>query len=226
MVSDYFGYNAQVYLGCLGIIVHELSHLVVALLFGHKITDFKLIILPKKDRTNKILGYVNHIWNTNSNYQNIGNLFIGVAPVIGCSLIIYGIIKTIFLKDISSWNNIGEFIISHNFNYLYQLILEFFVSFNHPNFAQVIALIIIINIVIGGFDLSEADLRSTKSAFTIIVLIVTLTIMTISLIGGNKIILAYASNFAISILIVFFIPLLIAFVVLIVIWSCKFFILK
>ena len=66
--------------------IHELSHAIACVLFGHKITGIKLLDLSFKNST---LGYVNHSWNTRSVYQSIGCFFIAIAPLITASLIVY-----------------------------------------------------------------------------------------------------------------------------------------
>ncbi|KNZ40409.1 hypothetical protein [Acetobacterium bakii] len=75
-----FGRNALMVTGFIGTPIHELSHAGIALLFGHKINDIKLFQRPDE---NGVMGYVNHSYNKNSLYQQIGNFFIGVAPIFG-----------------------------------------------------------------------------------------------------------------------------------------------
>ncbi|MDR3242026.1 MAG: hypothetical protein LBT37_07625 [Lactobacillaceae bacterium] len=72
--------GGKVYLAWLGIIIHELSHAGVALIFGHKIQ--KISLLQHADG-NGTLGYVQHTWNPKSLYQRMGNFFIGIAPIFG-----------------------------------------------------------------------------------------------------------------------------------------------
>ncbi|MBQ9786930.1 MAG: hypothetical protein IJW33_02030 [Lentisphaeria bacterium] len=60
-----------------GTIVHESAHALFCLIFRHEIIEMKLFS-PEGDT----LGYVNHAWDRRSFYQNAGNLFIGVAPII------------------------------------------------------------------------------------------------------------------------------------------------
>ncbi len=58
--------------------VHELSHAVMALLFGHKIQHIQFFQLGHDGR----LGYVDHSWNRNSIYQSVGLFFIAIAPIL------------------------------------------------------------------------------------------------------------------------------------------------
>lgn len=75
-----FGNNAVMVTGFIGTPIHELSHAMIALLFRHKVTSVKLFQRPDE---NGVMGYVNHSYNKNSLYQQIGNFFIGVAPIFG-----------------------------------------------------------------------------------------------------------------------------------------------
>ncbi|AFM39400.1 hypothetical protein Desaci_0328 [Desulfosporosinus acidiphilus SJ4] len=74
-----FGYKGILATAWLGTPVHELGHAFMCLIFGHKITDIKLLTL---NRSNGTLGYVSHSYNRKSIYQSVGNLFIGMAPLI------------------------------------------------------------------------------------------------------------------------------------------------
>jgi hypothetical protein len=66
--------------GVIGVPVHELSHAVAALVFRHNIMSIKLFQRPD---AYGVMGYVEHSYNQNSIYQQVGNFFIGVAPILG-----------------------------------------------------------------------------------------------------------------------------------------------
>lgn len=74
-LAQRLGAKSIVYIGGLGVIVHELSHLLVALLFGHHINSFRLLITDVPDNGGA-LGYVNHSWNRKNYYQFLGNALI------------------------------------------------------------------------------------------------------------------------------------------------------
>ena len=70
----------------LGTAVHELGHAAMCPLFGHRITDMKLF---SPDPATGTLGYVNHSYNPDSFYHNVGNFFIGIGPIISGTVVIY-----------------------------------------------------------------------------------------------------------------------------------------
>ena len=91
LVSSFFthlairhtSYKLVAIIGFWGVVIHELSHLLVALIFHHKITHFKLWQISDDG----VLGYVNHTYNTQSYYQLLGNVFIGLAPMLVLTII-------------------------------------------------------------------------------------------------------------------------------------------
>lgn len=82
------GKQGYLYLfGWLGTAVHEVGHLIFALVFGHHISNVKLFSF---NANNPELGFVKHSFNKKNLYQNIGNFFIGIGPILlgGSSLFI------------------------------------------------------------------------------------------------------------------------------------------
>lgn len=104
--------------GWIGTAVHELGHLIFALLFGHQISNVKLFSF---NANNPQQGYVKHSFNKKNIYQNLGNFFIGIGPILlgGSALFIIGylifdlkfndiIINNIKLSDLSITESIFQ----------------------------------------------------------------------------------------------------------------------
>ena len=71
--------------GFIGTPIHELSHAFFCLIFGHKIKKIKLFQIGD-DGT---LGFVSHTYHKKNFYHRIGNFFIGVAPILVISSLLY-----------------------------------------------------------------------------------------------------------------------------------------
>ena len=81
--------------GFVGTPVHELSHALMCLIFGHRITDMKIYSLKKRS---KMLGYVEHAYNKRNIYHLIGNFFIGIAPIV-----VGGLAVTVLVRLLTPW---------------------------------------------------------------------------------------------------------------------------
>lgn len=91
-----FGSKALMITGFIGVPIHELSHGLIALLFGHKITEVKLFQKPDLNGT---MGYVKHSYRKNNLYQQVGNFFIGIAPMFGGTISIIALMRLIIPKS-------------------------------------------------------------------------------------------------------------------------------
>lgn len=72
--------NTGIYATALiGVPVHELGHVLMCFIFGHKIEQVKFVQFGDEDGT---MGFVNHTYNPNNLFQRIGLFFIGIAPIL------------------------------------------------------------------------------------------------------------------------------------------------
>ncbi|OXX83023.1 hypothetical protein AVM15_13840, partial [Paraclostridium benzoelyticum] len=97
LIQNSLGINFIVFTGFIGTVVHELSHMLMAFIFNHKIVKVELF-RPFKYKEDGVLGYVKHTYNPSSLYQQIGNFFIGIAPMIFGTLFIW-ILLILFSND-------------------------------------------------------------------------------------------------------------------------------
>lgn len=83
-----FGRRGILLTAWIGTPIHELGHLLQCFIWGHRVIRVKLLL---SNNTNGVLGYVEHQYNRNSIYQQVGNFFIGVGPIIsGITTLIVG----------------------------------------------------------------------------------------------------------------------------------------
>ena len=79
-------YGFCVATGFLGTPVHELGHAFFCLIFFHKIKEIRLFRPNKQDG---VLGYVSHSYSKRNVYQQIGNFFIGIGPILFGSAVLF-----------------------------------------------------------------------------------------------------------------------------------------
>lgn len=93
------GNAGRILFSFIGTPIHEASHALMCLIFGHKIVDIKFFI---PNPNSYVAGYVNHTYNPKSIYQNIGNFFIGLAPIFGGFFLVTLIYKN-FMQSSKTW---------------------------------------------------------------------------------------------------------------------------
>ena len=152
--------------GIVGTPVHECSHALMFIIFRHRIDEIKLFQIGD-DGT---LGYVYHSYRKNSIYQRIGNFFIGIAPILVISAMLYGFAFLLMPNMIHSLNDNADLNQAFSsfggfFSYIWNAIKAFF--------AQIVTWQWWVFILIGSFlclhmTLSGADIKSAWGGFVII----------------------------------------------------------
>ena len=82
-LASRFGWKSVLWTGWLGTPIHELSHAILCKAFGHKILEMELF---EPDIKSGRLGFVRHSWDKRNWFEEVGNFFIGMAPLVGGSI--------------------------------------------------------------------------------------------------------------------------------------------
>ena len=154
-------YYVELATGFLGTPIHELSHAVFCLLFGHRI---KKICLWTAKPQNGNIGYVTHTYRKRNLWHQIGNFFIGIAPIIGGSAVLL-ILLRLLLPDTAA----SLFSFSHDLPHeklkmmealLGQVFLTLRTLFDPSNFLRFhfylylfLAVLIVLHMEISGSDI-------------------------------------------------------------------------
>ena len=165
--------------GLIGTPIHELSHALMCIIFRHKITDMKLYQMDDETGT---MGYVNHSYNPRNRYQKIGNFFIGVAPIIGGSLVIHFLMRwllpeesleisayiddfTLLLSDGASLD-----MLTYSFAIMWESLLIIFTSFDKG--LNCIVFLILGACVALHMKLSGADIKGAMPSIPLVVALI------------------------------------------------------
>lgn len=76
--------------GYIGTPVHELSHALMCVLFGHTVKKISMFGDSRRSRT---LGYVEHSYYRGNLYHQLGNFFIGISPILAGGLVILLLVR-------------------------------------------------------------------------------------------------------------------------------------
>ncbi len=176
MVAPKSGPKILLATGIVGTPIHELSHALMCLIFGHKITEIKLYTPKAKDGT---LGYVNHTYNQRNLYHQIGNFFIGVAPVVlggGFIVLLMLILMPQAFETISGEisalgiNEVGSLPMARFFHFIGASIGAIFDGQNFSNW-QGITCIILSVMISTHMEMSGSDIRSGLWGFALILIL-------------------------------------------------------
>ncbi len=159
------GTLALIYCTALGTVIHELSHALFCVIFDHKVTDMSLFN-PEPDGT---LGYVEHEYDKENLYQDAGNFFIGIAPILMTGVLTYLLtieLMPTIIPPAPRTHNINSIIL-----FVSQIYRNLLVSDNLFDW-QFYAYIIAIFTISGHATLSMADMKGAASGIIALVLIV------------------------------------------------------
>lgn len=183
-----------IFAGIIGTPVHEAGHILLCLVFGHKVKSFKLIDFKAPGGT---LGYVNHSFNAKNYYQRAGNFFIGLAPLFSAALVIWLLSSHIpFFTGIYSYSEVklGENIYSavawsDFFGLLFSHTIKSVETIRNlliNNFrAEYLLYLFVLLSISLHFSPSPSDFRNSWYGFITIALIFIIVVFLIELFGVN-----------------------------------------
>ena len=165
--------------GFIGTPIHELSHAAMCVLFFHKIDEIKLFQI---DTESGVLGYVKHSYNKKNLYQQLGNYFIGVAPVMLGSVILFFAIKWLLPATSASIDRLigglasiqGKGQSLQIFEYLPSVSFEMIKTIftNIPAVGLWLVFLVICMCIALHMNLSGADIKGSLVALPLLILLI------------------------------------------------------
>lgn len=184
------GWNLYCLFGMIGVPVHELSHLIMCLIFLHKPTKVELF-RPIKGKKDGFLGFVQHSYQL-TRYRKAGNFLIGAAPMVFGSIII-GLILLIFVPNFySELYNISN--IKELFLFLGNGFSMFFTFENLKTWQFWLALYFIISISI-NMNMSKPDVKNSLSGIVSSIIFYIIMVFNIYAIPGLSFLGYYIKKF-------------------------------
>jgi hypothetical protein len=167
--------------GWLGTIIHEAGHAIFCLIFLHKITTIKLF---DPDPETGTLGYVEHTYSSSSVYQQVGNFFIGMGPILLGTAMIYLLLY--LLLGLNPFNFIENGSITPSHIYSWGVLTQVFhilwsasssilsVVFSRHNLSTWrLYVFIYLTFAIGSsITLSPSDIKGTLKGLSIILILI------------------------------------------------------
>ena len=98
-LASRFGWRSVLWTGWLGTPIHELSHVIMCVAFRHRVEE---VALFEPDLKSGRLGYVKHSWTPGNTFEEIGNFFIGLAPLAGGSIVLAGLLWFFYPESIGN----------------------------------------------------------------------------------------------------------------------------
>lgn len=170
--------------GFIGTPVHECSHAIACLIFGHKIIKIKFY---EPDAANGVLGYVQHTYNRKSLYQRIGNLFIGIAPIIIGALILAGLLYLLLPELFSSVSSeIAKIDLLNDFwSSLGHIWRSFAAMFSYVGAWQWWIFVLAGSFIATHMTLSRADIKGALSGLVVYVALFLIADLVLILVSEN-----------------------------------------
>jgi len=152
--------------GVVGTPIHECSHALFCLIFGHKIIEIKLFQWDNSGT----LGYVRHAYNRRNVYHIIGNFFIGIAPLVVITGILYLLAWLMLPEIVAEWFTVmgaldTELGFGATFAAMGQMLAGFFMGASQFSWWM---FVLIGAMLFSHMALSGADIRSSLGGMLIL----------------------------------------------------------
>lgn len=208
----------------IGTIIHELSHALMCIIFGHKIQEIKLYSPNAADGT---FGYVLHTYNKKNIYQRMGNFFIGVSPILLGNMVISILLITFFPNTLSNLNEIVSDY--YNSSFSFENLIQFFKEYLTVLGSMLvyidtigfwICFIVLISLMF-HMQLSRADIKGSISGIVFFLVLILITNIIIGLINKSWLIwlaehVTYFNIYSLTIL--FFLVLMYLLLILLILF--------
>ena len=186
--------------------VHELSHALFCLIFGHTIVDLRLYV-PNDDHGT--LGYVNHTYNPKNIYHRIGNFFIGIAPIVIISTILY-LLSLVFLPGMMS--SIIDLVKGVPTSGISNMWAIFTVIFSYMGSWHFWVYILISMLLCLHMTLSGPDIKGAASGIIFVLLVFLILDVIFALIGKLDLLTGWVLSFSGVLITIFSLSIAIGFV--------------
>ena len=159
--------------GWIGTPIHELSHALFHVIFGHKIEKIDLYSPNDGDDA---LGYVAYRYNEKSLYQKIGLFFSGIGPLLGGGAVII-LLMMLLTPDVYNgvFNNLVTTVSTGNYieGYFEMFLANILTIFNPENMGSVwYWIFIILSLMIAShMELSLPDIASAGKGLGVLLLL-------------------------------------------------------
>ena len=169
-----WGKTACYITGAIGTPIHECSHALFCIIFGHRIEQIKLFQISSEDGT---LGYVWHSYNRRNIYHLIGNFFIGIAPILIITALLYLLALPLAPQMLTSiFGQVNSLDTAQGFQSIFPTLWEIIkIIFSQANSFKWWIFILIGAFLCLHMTLSAEDIKSAFSGASILVLLLLLT---------------------------------------------------
>ncbi len=190
MMGPGVGRSVVMVTSIIGTPVHELSHALMCVLFGHRITDMVLWQPRSRDGT---LGYVTHAFNPRNPFHVLGNLFIGIGPVLGGLGVLTLTLRLCFPAALDGYLSAARTMVANGdsafaffpegLKMFPRMIGEALTDTSIPTWGRVVGVIVLLSVAL-HIELSPEDIKGSLKAIPLYLLLVLIVTAICGLIGS------------------------------------------